>query len=154
MNSANAQVCLEVSFEKSQKKIKHLQPKKKKIHIANEILFFFCLLYSPHHAESAIHNALSTPSGFLRRENTERDVVRERYQLFLSSALLRVRLGLREGKSWMDRLIESRQQLSLGIGSERWTATEEEEKNQLFFFILFVCFFSYLLSCSIDRSID
>lgn len=54
----------------------------------------------------------------------------------------------------MDRLIESRQQWSLGIGSERWTATEEEEKNQLFFFILFVCFFSYLLSCSIDRSID
>jgi len=42
------------------------------------------------------------PSGFLRRENTERDVVRERYQLFLSSALLRVRLGLREGGEIMD----------------------------------------------------
>lgn len=90
MNSANAQVCLEVSFEKSQKKKIHLQPKKKKIHIANEILFlFFCLLYSPHHAESAIHNALSTPSGFLRRESTERDVVREIIGSFW--AVLRVR---------------------------------------------------------------
>lgn len=71
MNSANAQVCLEVSLKKT------FTTKKKKIHIANEILFFVCLLYSPHHAESAIHNALSTPSGFLRRESTERDVVRE-----------------------------------------------------------------------------
>lgn len=76
MNSANAQVCLEVSFEKSQKKKQTFTTKKKKIHIANEILFF-CLLYSPHHAESAIHNALSMPSGFLRRESTERDVVRD-----------------------------------------------------------------------------
>lgn len=41
MNSANAQVCLEVSFEKSQKKKTKIQPKKKKIHIANEIFFFF-----------------------------------------------------------------------------------------------------------------
>lgn len=47
--------------------------------------------------------------------------------------------------------MESRQQWLLGIGSERWTATEEEEKNQLFFFILFV---SSLISCSIDLSID
>lgn len=78
MNSANAQVCLEVSFENHKEKKHHLQPKKKKIHIANEILFFFvCLLYSPHRAESAIRNALSTPSGFLRRESIERDVVSE-----------------------------------------------------------------------------
>lgn len=49
---------------------------------------------------------------------------------------------MREGKSWMDRLVESRQQWLLGIGSERWTATEEEEKNQLFFFICLFLLFS------------
>lgn len=48
----------------------------------------------------------------------------------------------------MDRLIELRQQWLLGVGSERWTATEEEEKNQLFFF---VCLF---LLFSPARSID
>lgn len=37
MNSANAQVCLEVSFEKKTFTTK----KKKKIHIANEIFFLF-----------------------------------------------------------------------------------------------------------------
>lgn len=42
----------------------------------------------------------------------------------------------------MDRLIESRQRWSLGIGSERWTAMEEEEKNQLFFFICLSLLFS------------
>lgn len=41
MNSANAQVCLEVSFENHRKKKKTFTTKKKKIHIANEILFFF-----------------------------------------------------------------------------------------------------------------
>lgn len=51
----------------------------------------------------------------------------------------------------MDRLIESRQQWLLGIGSERWTATEEEEKNQLFFFVCLCFLFSSLL---LDRSID
>lgn len=40
MNSANAQVCLEVSFKIIRKK-KTFTTKKKKIHIANEILFFF-----------------------------------------------------------------------------------------------------------------
>lgn len=51
----------------------------------------------------------------------------------------------------MDRLIESRQQWLLGVGSERWTATEEEEKNQLFFFI---CLCLLLSSLLLDRSID
>lgn len=52
----------------------------------------------------------------------------------------------------MDRLIESRQQWLLGIGSERWTATEEEGKNQLFFFVcLFLLFSSLLLDRLIDR---
>jgi len=55
----------------------------------------------------------------------------------------------------MDRLIESRQQWSLGIGSERWTATEEEEKNQLFFlFCLFVSSLIFSPARSIDRSIE
>lgn len=54
----------------------------------------------------------------------------------------------------MDRLIESRQEWLLGVGSERWTATEEEEKNQLFFFICLSLLFSSLLCCSIDRLID
>lgn len=48
----------------------------------------------------------------------------------------------------MDRLMESRQQWLLGIASERWTATEEEEKNQLFFFVYLFC---SLLNRSIDR---
>lgn len=69
MNSANAQVCLEVSFENHRKNIIYNQK-------ASALLTRF-LLYSPHHAESAIHNALSTPSGFLRRGSIERDVVRE-----------------------------------------------------------------------------
>lgn len=51
----------------------------------------------------------------------------------------------------MDRLIELRQQWLLGVGSERWTATEEEEKNQLFFFICLSLLFSSLL---LDRLID
>lgn len=51
----------------------------------------------------------------------------------------------------MDRLVESRQQWSLGVGSERWTATEEEEKNQLFFF---VCLSLLLSSLLLDRLID
>lgn len=73
MNSANAQVCLEVSCSNI-----YNQKKERDFSIANEIFFFFFWwLCSPHHAESAIHNALSTPSGFLRRESTERDVVRE-----------------------------------------------------------------------------
>lgn len=99
MNSANAQVCLEVSLKKT-----FTTKREKKLQIANEMFFFSaCLLYSPHHAESAIHNALSTPSGFLRRENTERDVVREIIGSFW--AFLRVRLGLREGgrnHGWID----------------------------------------------------
>lgn len=37
----------------------------------------------------------------------------------------------------MDRLIESRQQWLLGVGSERWTATERE-KESIVLFILFV----------------
>lgn len=48
----------------------------------------------------------------------------------------------------MDRLIELRQEWLLGVGSERWTAAEEEEKNQLFFFVYL---FSSLL---LDRFID
>lgn len=52
----------------------------------------------------------------------------------------------------MDRLIESRQQLSLGIGSERWTATEREKESIVLFCLSLL--FSSLLSCSIDRSID
>lgn len=48
----------------------------------------------------------------------------------------------------MDRLIESRQQWLLGIGSERWTATEMG-KNQLFFFVFL--FSSLLLDRFIDR---
>lgn len=51
----------------------------------------------------------------------------------------------------MDRLIESRQQWLLGVGSKRWTATEEEEKNQLFFLLCLSFLFSPLL---LDRSID
>lgn len=53
----------------------------------------------------------------------------------------------------MDRLMESRQQWLLGMGSERWTATEEE-KNQLFFFILFVFSVLFSLARSIYRSIE
>lgn len=52
----------------------------------------------------------------------------------------------------MERLIESRQQWLLGVGSERWTATEEEEKNQLLFFVCLFLLFSP--ARSIDRSIE
>lgn len=82
----------------------HLQPKKKKIHIANEILFFFFgLLYSLHRAESAIHNALSTPSGFLRRESIERDVVREIIGSFeLCSFESETQIERGEYRGWID----------------------------------------------------
>lgn len=49
----------------------------------------------------------------------------------------------------MDRLRESRQQWLLGIGSERWTATEREKESIVLF--CFVCVFSSLL---LDRLID
>lgn len=49
----------------------------------------------------------------------------------------------------MDRLIESRQQWLLGIGSERWTATEREKES----IVLFGLFVSFLLF-SPARSID